>query len=245
MTTVSEVLNLLKKEGYTVDFNLQDSCLICHGNSLQLHPDEFLVDKHYRFEGDSDPGDEAVVYAISSDKHQIKGTLVNGYGMYSEAITDELVKALQEHNPANHPQTTTPDAAEKSNEATPRRPAGSRVLNAPLVTLDLTQARQQIKQEPAWQTSDRNALTLFKANGMRLVLMALHEGATLKTHTAPGIISVQVLEGTLDFRTAAQSVELRPGELLTLQAGIPHRVEALEEAVFLLTLASAGGSEMK
>ncbi|WP_071843885.1 cupin domain-containing protein [Hymenobacter sp. DG25A] len=231
MTTVSEVLTLLKKEGYTVDFNLTDSCLLCHGNSLQLHPDEFLVDKHYRFEGLSDPGDEAVVYAISSAKHQVKGTLVNGYGMYSETMTDDLVKALREKAPAVSPVT-----AEKSNEATPQRPAGSRVLNAPLVTLDLTKAREQIKQEPAWQTSDRNALTLFKSDGMRLVLMALHEGATLKTHTAPGIISVQVLEGLLDFRTAAQAVELGPGELLTLQAGIPHRVEALEESVFLLTL---------
>ncbi len=50
MTTVSEVINKLQKEGYTVDFNLKDSCLECHENALQIYPDEFIVDKHYRFE---------------------------------------------------------------------------------------------------------------------------------------------------------------------------------------------------
>ena len=96
MTTVSEVLNKLKKEGYTVDFNLDNNCLICHGNSLQIYPDEFLVDEHYRFEGISDPGDEAIVYAISSARHNVKGTLVDGYGIYSEGANSDLIKALKE-----------------------------------------------------------------------------------------------------------------------------------------------------
>lgn len=126
---------------------------------------------------------------------------------------------------------------EKSNDATPQRPEGTRVLNAPLVELDLAQAQAQIKQEPAWQTSDRNALTLFKSDGLRLVLMALHEGAELKTHTAPGTISVQVLEGRITFRTEEQAAELQAGQLLTLHAGIPHSVVARQESVFLLTLA--------
>lgn len=63
---------------------------------VQVFPDEFLVDRHYRFEGISDPADEAVVYAISSTKYHLKGTLVNGYGMYSDAIADEMIKALKE-----------------------------------------------------------------------------------------------------------------------------------------------------
>ncbi|MEJ6981263.1 hypothetical protein WG906_12420 [Pedobacter sp. P351] len=56
MTTVSKVLNNLKEKGYTVDFNLNDNCLVCHENTLQIHPEEFIVDKHYRFEGQTDPG---------------------------------------------------------------------------------------------------------------------------------------------------------------------------------------------
>ena len=238
MTTVSEVLNHLKEEGYTVDFNLRGDCLKGPGDVLQLYPSEFQVDKHYRFEGMSDPGDEAVVYAISSPRHGVKGALVNGYGISSEALSAEMIKALQ-WNPAFYgaPQEPT-NPIEKWNDATPQRPDGTRPLNAPLLVLDLPLAQAQIKQEPAWHRSDRNALTLLQADGMRLVLIALHEGAEMKTYTAPGIISVQVLEGHLGFQAEGQTAELKPGQLLTLQTGLPHSVVARQESVFLLTMAN-------
>ena len=96
MTTLSEVTSLLKARGYTIDFNLKENCLECGSNLLKIFPGEFKVDKHYRFEGQSDPGDEAIVYAISSSKYNLKGVLVNGYGISSKSITDEMIKALDE-----------------------------------------------------------------------------------------------------------------------------------------------------
>jgi len=48
---------------------------------LRLNPEDFIIDKHYRFEGISDPDDEAVVYAISSLKQNLKGVLLNGYSI--------------------------------------------------------------------------------------------------------------------------------------------------------------------
>lgn len=96
MTTVTEVLSNLEKEGYTIDFNLKDDSLECHGNYLRLHPDEFLIDRHCRFEGISDPEDEAVVYAISSLKNNLKGVLVNGYGISSDPLTEAMVQALKQ-----------------------------------------------------------------------------------------------------------------------------------------------------
>ena len=44
---------------------------------------------------------------------------------------------------------------------------------------------------------------------------------------------------TFDFRTETHTLTLQPGQLLTLQAGIPHRVEAGEGVAFLLTVATA------
>ncbi len=96
MTTLSEITNLLKERGYTFNFNLKENCLECGGNLLKIFPGEFMVDKHYRFEGPSDPGDEAIVYAISSAKYNLKGVLINGYGISSESITDEMIQALDE-----------------------------------------------------------------------------------------------------------------------------------------------------
>lgn len=241
MTTLSRVLNVLKERGYTEDFNLTDTCLVCHGNSLQVFPEEFVVDKHYRFEGNSDPGDEAIVYAISSTKHGIKGVLVNGYGMYSDKVSDDMIKALKETyctttSSTNETNEEEPDTQEKSNQATEARPEGDRLLDAQLVDIDLNSFRKQIKEEQAWKDGDRNAITLFKSDGIRLVLIALHVGAEMKTHIAPGIISVQVLEGEITFGTELKTTKLTEGQMITLHKGVPHSVFANKESTFLLTL---------
>ena len=125
---------------------------------------------------------------------------------------------------------------EKFNEATQQRPEGDRVMDAPMVTIDLPSFVQQIKQEAAWKDTDRNAITVFKTNGMRLVLIALHRGAEMKTHTANGIISIKIIDGKIKFSTVDRTVELNKGQMLGLHKGIPHSVLAIEETVFLLTL---------
>ena len=125
---------------------------------------------------------------------------------------------------------------EKSNEATIQRPQGDRIMDAPLVTINLGSFIAQIKAEKAWKDSDRNAITVFKTDGMRIVLIALHKDAEMKKHTADGMISVQVMEGQILFTTEEQSVELGQGEMLALHKNVPHSVLAREETIFLLTL---------
>jgi len=94
MNTISEIINKLQKEGYTEDFNLRPGYIGTSGDHYKLLHDEFIIDKFYRFEGESNPDDEATVYAISSPKYNIKGILVNGGGIYTDDITDELLEAL-------------------------------------------------------------------------------------------------------------------------------------------------------
>src|ERR1700733_15689974 len=95
MTTMTEVINKLRADGYMADFNLQQNCLVCSDGHFSVFHDEFVIDKVYRFEGDSDPADEATVYAISSPKYGIKGILVNGAGIYTDAVTDEMLRTLK------------------------------------------------------------------------------------------------------------------------------------------------------
>ena len=95
MTTLTETLAALKKEGYTEDFNVKADCLLCQEGRFRLYPAEFHIDKVFRFEGESDPDDEAVLYAISSEKYKLKGTLVNSYGIYSDTLTNDLLKKLK------------------------------------------------------------------------------------------------------------------------------------------------------
>lgn len=93
-TTLSGTMNELRKEGYTEDFNLQQNCLECRDGQFKVFADEFKVDKFFRFEGASNPSDSSILYAISSESKNLKGLLVNGYGIYSDAVTDEMIEKL-------------------------------------------------------------------------------------------------------------------------------------------------------
>ena len=93
--TLSEAIAALKEQGYTEDLNLEQNCLECISGHKKLAPDEFVIDKSFRFDVDEDPSDQAVLYAISSDKHQLKGLLVNGYGLYSDDTSNEMLEKLK------------------------------------------------------------------------------------------------------------------------------------------------------
>lgn len=97
--TVSETINELAKRGYTTDFKLlaEEECLYCNKSETQLSPEEFEIDEIHRFEGESDPGDEMIVFAISSVKHDIKGIIVNAYGTYSDPSTSKIIARLKKH----------------------------------------------------------------------------------------------------------------------------------------------------
>ncbi|MBK9631158.1 MAG: cupin domain-containing protein [Saprospiraceae bacterium] len=124
----------------------------------------------------------------------------------------------------------------KSNDATPKRPEGERILNAPLVEMNLPEIIKQIKSEATWTNSDRNSVTLYKSETMRIVLLGLQKNAELKVHKSNGAISVQVLEGKINFTTEQENVLLDKGQMIALQENILHGVRAVTESFFLLTL---------
>ena len=96
--TLSEAVNDLVKQGYTYNFNLKPDCIECAESNLSIHPDEFEVDEIHRFEGPTDPGDENILLAISSDKYKIKGLLVNAFGMYGDSFSGQLIEKLKRHS---------------------------------------------------------------------------------------------------------------------------------------------------
>jgi Fe2+ or Zn2+ uptake regulation protein len=90
--TVTEALNKFKEQGYIHDFNLHENCIVCHGQKFA--PDEFEIDDVYRYEGITDPADEASVYAIHS-KSGLKGVLVTGYGPSADTMSAEILQKLK------------------------------------------------------------------------------------------------------------------------------------------------------
>ena len=89
--TLSEAVTGLKQRGYALDFNLEENCLVCQGNRFDIN--NFEITEVHRFEGETDPSDEAVIYAIESTDGK-KGVLVTGYGISAEGMSAEMVKKL-------------------------------------------------------------------------------------------------------------------------------------------------------
>lgn len=125
----------------------------------------------------------------------------------------------------------------KHNESTELRPDGGRLMDAPVVPINVPEFIQTIKSEPAWKKSDRNAMTIYKTNGMRIVLIALHEDAVMEKHSTNGIVSLQLLDGEINFNVNNESFLLKPGQIIALHRNVPHSVAASKESVFLLTVA--------
>jgi starvation-inducible DNA-binding protein len=90
MDTLVEVLKTLQARGYTNDFSAEPL-----KSELQRHPEMFTVDKVYRFEGMTDPEDEAAVYAISSGAKNWKGILVNAFGVYADEWTTSILPKIK------------------------------------------------------------------------------------------------------------------------------------------------------
>jgi hypothetical protein len=100
--TVSVALEELKEKGYTVDFNNQESRII---NS----PEEFTIEHVYRYEGESDPGDEAMVFGIKSSAGE-KGVFVAGPSAFTENSAAMVLNELSiknKKNPEENPEMNT------------------------------------------------------------------------------------------------------------------------------------------
>jgi hypothetical protein len=89
--TLSEAITGLKNRGYTLDFNLTENCILCQED--RYDPADFEIVEFHRFEGNSDPADEAIVYAIES-KNGRKGILVSGYGISAEGMSADMARKL-------------------------------------------------------------------------------------------------------------------------------------------------------
>ncbi|RYF73753.1 MAG: phosphoribosylpyrophosphate synthetase [Cytophagaceae bacterium] len=87
--TLSQVITRLSTEGYTEDLNRHED------NSLWLDPDAYRVDNVYRFEGPTNPDDESILYALSSDQYHVKGILINGYGLSADPVTAAIEERLK------------------------------------------------------------------------------------------------------------------------------------------------------
>ena len=84
--TVSKALDQLNEKGFTCDFNR-------NADAIKKNPEKFEIVHVYRYEGESDPADEAVVYGIKSVNGK-KRVYVAGFSADSDQETAKFLSDL-------------------------------------------------------------------------------------------------------------------------------------------------------
>ncbi|ATL47948.1 hypothetical protein COR50_12645 [Chitinophaga caeni] len=95
MTTLLGVLEVLKERGYDKEYKpVPGGHLECLANGNKYDPKNLHIIKTYRFEGDSNPSDAAILYLIENEKEEI-GYLINAYGAYSDFDGDDFDEMIR------------------------------------------------------------------------------------------------------------------------------------------------------
>ena len=114
----------------------------------------------------------------------------------------------------------------------------SRPLAGPSLTFRLSDQLAEVRAEEAYRRSGRAGRTLAKSGRLRVVLLAVADGVVIGTHQADSPMTLQVVEGGLQYRDAGGEYELRPGDLLYFGPGQAEDIRATAETALLLTLSA-------
>ncbi|MBN8787066.1 MAG: hypothetical protein J0I84_08245 [Terrimonas sp.] len=94
MTTLSEVINTLEERGHGDEFRMTDKGLTIN-EQVFFQPSDLTIIKTYRFEGDSNPDDESILFLIETSDKTI-GYLIDAYGVYSTVEPERYIQFIRE-----------------------------------------------------------------------------------------------------------------------------------------------------
>ena len=94
MSTMISILEVLEGTGYTTQFKATPKGLVSMVTRKTYHPDDIEINHFYRFEGESNPDDSSIIYAIET-KDGEKGTLIDSYGAYTDPEIANFIKKVK------------------------------------------------------------------------------------------------------------------------------------------------------
>jgi hypothetical protein len=97
MNTLSERITKAVQNGYTDNLKVTKQGLYSSQKDKTYIPAEVQIIDFYRFEGQSDPADNAIMYIIET-KDGVKGTLIDAYGTYADENVNKFIIEVQEIN---------------------------------------------------------------------------------------------------------------------------------------------------
>jgi len=94
LTEIARVEQKASEEGYTANFRITPEGLASDASDTVYTPEQVRIVNFYRFEGVSDPEDNAILYVIETTTGE-KGTLTDAYGAYSDPDVDDFIKQVE------------------------------------------------------------------------------------------------------------------------------------------------------
>ena len=101
LRSLSEAIESVKKDGYTINFMANEEGLLNVDTNKVYAPQDVKISNFYRFEGESDPGDSAILYAIET-KEGDKGILTDSYGPYSDTNVTAFINEVEQISKKPH-----------------------------------------------------------------------------------------------------------------------------------------------
>jgi len=94
MKSLATCLNRMVADGYIEDFKVTDQGLESLNKHCNYTPEQIEVVNFFRFEGISDPDDNAILYVIETNDGT-KGTLIDAYGIYNDSRISRFIKEVE------------------------------------------------------------------------------------------------------------------------------------------------------
>jgi hypothetical protein len=113
------------------------------------------------------------------------------------------------------------------------------------LTFDFPTLIEKMKQSQSWVKGDLNSIILLKSPEKQILLTVLHYGTIINSFQSKDSITLQVIEGKLEFHSDKDFVTLNEGQLLTLDDKINYSLATEEDTVFLLTVKTSFLREKK
>ncbi|HWA33245.1 MAG TPA: hypothetical protein VG737_03900 [Cyclobacteriaceae bacterium] len=95
MQTLSECMNDALHKGYRENFRMGSKGLMTEDEMTSYQPGDISIHNFYRFEGYSDPADNAILYLIET-KDKKRGILVDAYDAYADARISAFIRQVED-----------------------------------------------------------------------------------------------------------------------------------------------------
>lgn len=95
MTSLMACLEKAREDGFVLDFTITKTGLTFPDTENMYSPEKIKVNNFYRFEGASDPSENAILYLLETSEGK-KGTLTDAYGPYANPLITAFMDQVTE-----------------------------------------------------------------------------------------------------------------------------------------------------